>query len=237
MAYSSPRPRGWGHRGHPQHPTMERCVVGCCSVPRLRSPVFPTLNPPVLSWVLIPPGPSTSPYPVVVPKYDMTAECPVDVQVQLRDVPGGDQGLLLHFLWENRGGGAGVRDTVPDLSPGALLGREPWGHHGSVSCRNLLPSLGRLGMAGVPTMPVELCEGLCPVVGGEVSEGQLGWEGTGGQSRWGGVMGVLCPRWRIRETTKEPTLMQTPKGCFTNSSMCSSIGHTVEQEFGPRGGF
>ena len=153
-----------------------------------------------------PPGPAASPVRLAVLKHDVVAELPDDVQVYLRDVPGGDQGILLHFLWENRGGGAVVRDTDPDLSPGALLGREPWGHHGSVSCRNLLPSLGRLGMAGVPTVPVELCEGLCPVVvGGEVSEGQLGWEGTGGQSRWGGVMGVLCPRWRIRETTKEPT--------------------------------
>ena len=90
--------------------------------------------PLVLPWVLIPPGPSTSPYLVVVPKYDVTAERPVDVQVHLCDVPGGDQVLLSHFLWENQGGGAGIRDTVPVLSPGALLGREPWGHHGSVSC-------------------------------------------------------------------------------------------------------
>ena len=64
VASSSPRPQGCEHRGHPQHPTMERCVVGCCSAPRLGIPVFPTQNPPVLSWVLIPPGPSTSPYPV-----------------------------------------------------------------------------------------------------------------------------------------------------------------------------
>ena len=98
VASSSPRPRGCGHRGHPQHPTMEQCVVGCCFVPCLRSPVFPTQNPPVLHWVVIPLGPSTSPYPLVVPKYDVTAERPVDVQAYLRDVPGGDQGLLSHFL-------------------------------------------------------------------------------------------------------------------------------------------
>ena len=86
----------------------------------------------------------------------------------------------------------------------------------------------------MPSVPMDLCEGLCPaVVGGEVTEGQHGWEGTGGQSRWGGVMGVLCPRWRIQETTKEPTLMQTHEGCFTNSSMGSSICHTVEQGLGP----
>ena len=78
--------------------------------------MFPTQKPLVLPWSPIPPGPSASPYPLEVPKHDVTAECPVDVQVYLRDVLGGDQGLLLHFLWENRGGGAGVRDTDPDLS-------------------------------------------------------------------------------------------------------------------------
>ena len=60
----------------------------------------------------------------------MAAELPDDVQVYLRDVPGGDQGVLLHFLWENRGGGAGVRDTDPNChevpcwagSPGATMG-------------------------------------------------------------------------------------------------------------------
>ena len=68
-------------------------------------------------------------------------------------------------------------------------------------------------MAGVPTVPVELCEGLCPVVvGGEVSEGQLGWEGTGGQSRWGGVMRVFCQRLRIQETTKAQTPIQRHEG-------------------------
>ena len=41
----------------------------------------------------------------------MAAQRPVDIQVYLRDVLGGDKGVLLHFLWENRGGGAGVRDT------------------------------------------------------------------------------------------------------------------------------
>ena len=177
------------------------------------SEFFPYPESPGPPRVLIPPGPSTSPYPVVVPKFDVTAERPVDVQVDLRDIPGADQGLLLNFLWENRGGGAVVRDTDPDLSPGALLGREPWGHHGSVSCQTLLPSPGRLWMAGVPTVPVELCEGLCPaVVSGEVTEGQPEWEGTGGQSRWGGVMGVFCQRSRIRETTKVLTPMQTHEG-------------------------
>ena len=101
-----------------------------------------------------PPGPAASPDPLAIPKYGVAAERPVEVQVYLRDVPGGDQGLLLHFLWENWGGGAGVRETDPDFSRAAVLGREPWGHHGSVSCRNLLPSSGRPGMAGVPTMPV-----------------------------------------------------------------------------------
>ena len=192
MASSSLRPRGRGHGVHPQHLTMQLCVAGCCSSPGLGSPVFPTQKPLVLPRSPIPPGPSASPYPVVVPKHDVTAECPVDVQVYLRDVLGGDQGLLLHFLWENRGGGAGIRDTDPDLSRAAVLGREPWGNHGSVSCRNLLPSSGRPGMVGVPTEPMELCEGLCPaVVGGEVTEGQPGWEGIGVQPRWEGTWGVV----------------------------------------------
>ena len=116
--------------------------------------MFPSQKPPVLPRVPIPPGTSASPYPVVVPKHDVTAECPVDVQVYLRDVLGGDQGLLLHFLWENQGGGAGVGDTDPDLSRAAVLDREPCGHHGSVPCRNLRPSSGRPGMVGVPTLPV-----------------------------------------------------------------------------------
>ena len=110
----------------------------------------------------------------------------------MRDVLGGDQGLLLHFLWENRGGGAGIRDTDPDLSRAAVLGWEPWGNHGSVSCRNLLPSSGRPGKVGVPTVPVELCESLCPaIVGREVTEGQPGWDGIGVQPRWEGTWGVV----------------------------------------------
>ena len=84
----------------------------------------------------------------------MAAERPVYVQVYLRDVLGGDQGLLLHFLWENQEGGAGVGDRDPDLSRAAVLDREPCGHHGSVSCRNLLPSSGRLVTAGVLTVLV-----------------------------------------------------------------------------------
>ena len=80
------------------------------------------------------PWPSSLTRPLAVLIYDVAAERPVDVQVYLRDVPGGDQGLLLHFLWENWGGGAGVRETDPDFSRAAVLGREPWGHHGSVSC-------------------------------------------------------------------------------------------------------
>ena len=104
-----------------------------------------------------------------------------------------------HFLRENLGGVAGIRDTDPDLSPGALLGREPWGHHGSVSCRNLLPSPGRPGTGGVSTVPVELCEGLCQaVVSGEVTEGQPGWEGTevspGGEGHGGVLPKIANPR-------------------------------------------
>ena len=76
-----------------------------------------------------PPGPAASPDPLAIPKYGVAAERPVEVQVYLRDVPGGDQGLLLHFLWENWGGGAGVRDrprpvTSCRAGQGALW--SPW---------------------------------------------------------------------------------------------------------------
>ena len=71
------------------------------------------------------PGPAASPDPLAIPKYGVAAKCPVDVQVYLGDVPGGDQDLLLHFLWENWGGGVGVRDTDPHLSRAAMLAREP----------------------------------------------------------------------------------------------------------------
>ena len=40
---------------------------------------------------------------------------------------------------------------------------------------------------------------------------------------------VLCPRLRIRETTKEPTPMQTHEGLFTSSSLGPSIPDTAEQ--------
>ena len=72
-----------------------------------------------------PPGPAASPDPLAVLKYDVAAQHPVDVQVYLRDVLGGDKGVLLHFLWENRGGGAGIKDTDPDLSRSDVQGREP----------------------------------------------------------------------------------------------------------------
>ena len=170
----------------------------CCWLlllpPASEAPCFLPRSPQASPGAWNPPGPGASPDPIAGPKHGVAAERPVDVQAYLRDVPGGDQGLLLHFLRENWGGGAGIRDTDPDLSPAAVLGREPWGHHGSVSCQNLLPSPGRPGMAAVRTMPRGPM-GLCPaVVGWEVTEGQPGWEGTGGQPRWGGDMGVLCSR-------------------------------------------
>ena len=125
----------------------------------------------------------------------MAAEHPVDVQVYLRDVPGGDQGLLLHFLLENRVAGAHVRDTDPNLSRAAMLGREPWGHNGSGSAETSCLSLGGRGWRECPPSPWDLCEGLSQaVVGEEVTEGQPGVEGMWGQPRWGGDMEVLCPR-------------------------------------------
>ena len=48
---------------------------------------------------------------------------------------------------------------------------------------------------------------------------------------------VLCPRLRIRETTKEPTVMQAHEGLLTSSSLDPSIPDTEEQGLGPQGGF
>ena len=44
---------------------------------------------------------------------------------------------------------------------------------------------------------------------------------------------LLCPKLHIRETTKEPTQMQTHEGLFTSSSLGPSIPDTVEQGLGP----
>ena len=118
------------------------------------------------------------------------------------------------------------------------LGRDPWGHHGSVYCQNLLPSSGRPGMAGVPTVlmgPVWRPVPSCCRQGGDWVLPWVG--GDRGSAKVGGDMGVLCPRLRIRETTKELTPMQTHKGWFPNSSLRPSTPDTAEQGLGPRGGF
>ena len=67
------------------------------------------------------------------------------------------------------------RDTDSDLSRAAMLGREPWGHHGSGSAETSCLSLGGRGRRECPPSPWDLCEGLSQaVVGGEVTEGQPG---------------------------------------------------------------
>ena len=48
---------------------------------------------------------------------------------------------------------------------------------------------------------------------------------------------LLCPGLRIRETTKEPTLMQVHKGLLASSSLGPSAPVTAEQGLGPRGEF
>ena len=181
-------PGGWC--GHPHHPTMEPCVVGCYCSPW---PQRPRLPYPKASEARKPPGPAASPVRLAVLKHDVVAELPDDVQVYLRDVPGGDQGILLHFLWENRGGGAGVRNRDPTChkvpcwagSPGATM----------VVCpaeTSFLP-LGGQGRRECPPCPWDLCDGLCPaVVGREVTEFHPGWEGIGVQSRWEGTWGCCA---------------------------------------------
>ena len=62
---------------------------------------------------LKPPGPAASSDPLAVLKHDVAAELLDDVQVYLCDVPGGDQGVLLHFLWKNRGEGAHSPPPLP----------------------------------------------------------------------------------------------------------------------------
>ena len=98
-----------------------------------------------------PPAPAASPDPLAIPKYGVAAERPVDVQVYLRDVPGGDQGLFLHFLWENRGGGAGVRDR-PRPVTSCCAGEGALGPPWECALRKLFPSSGRPGMAKVSTV-------------------------------------------------------------------------------------
>lgn len=46
-------------------------------------------------------------------------------------------------------------------------------------------------------------------------------------------LGMLCPRSRFEETTKEPTGMQSHEGLLTSSSLGPSIHHAAEQELGP----
>ena len=75
-------------------------------------------------------------------------------------------------------------------SPGATMGVCP--------AKNSVFPLGGWGWRECPLCPWDLCKGLClAVVSGEVTGGQPEWEGTRGQSRWGGDMGVLCTRLRI----------------------------------------
>ena len=167
-----------------------RVLLAAIAPPGLRGPVFLTQKPPRPQS---PPGPAASSARLAVLKHDVAAELPDDVQVYLRDVPGGDQGILLHFLWENRGGGAGVRDTDPTChevpcwagSPGATMGVCP-------AETSFLP-LGGQGRRECPPCPWDLCDGLCPaVVGGEVTECHPGWEGIGVQPRWEGTWGCCA---------------------------------------------
>ena len=76
------------------------------------------------------PGPAASPDPLAIPKYGVAAEHPGDIQVYLQDVPGGDQGLLLHFCGkpgEEEQASGTQTPTCHELlcwagSPGATMG-------------------------------------------------------------------------------------------------------------------
>ena len=60
LTSSSLRPQGWGHVGHPHHPTMEWSVVGCCCSPWCQRPRFPYPEAPGTPK---PPSPAASPDP------------------------------------------------------------------------------------------------------------------------------------------------------------------------------
>ena len=60
VASSSVRPRGWGHGVHPKQPTMQPCVVGCCSSPGSEA-LCSLPRSPRSSWVLIPLAPQPHP--------------------------------------------------------------------------------------------------------------------------------------------------------------------------------
>ena len=147
----------------------------------LRSP-----RGPEASW------PSSLTQHIAVLKHDVAAERPVYVQVYLRDILGGDQGLLLHFLWENRGGGAGVRNRDPTCHKVPCWAGSPGATMGVSTAENSFLSLGGRAWWECPPCPWDLCDGLCPaVVGREVTECQPAWEGIGVQSRWEGTWGVV----------------------------------------------
>ena len=154
VASSSLRPRGCGH---PHHPTMERCVVGCYCSPWPQRPRFPY---PEASRAPKPTGPVASSDPLAVLKHDVAAELLDDVQVYLRDVPGGDEGSS--FISCGKTGeeelASGTQTTAcPQLpswagSPGATMGMCP--------TENSFLLLGGRGQPECPPWPWDLCKGL-----------------------------------------------------------------------------
>ena len=80
----------------------------------------------------------------------------------------------------------------------------------------------RLSSYGVPVPPQKLfLDHVSPVKSGPSAH----------------ISELLCPRLRIRETTEEPTPMQTHEGLFTSWSLCPSTPDTAEQGLGLQGGF
>ena len=78
---------------------------------------------------------------------------------------------------------------------------------------------GWLGSGALPPLPVSPC--LCAWGTEGLRGGSVALEGMSGQQAL-----VLCPRLLIRETTKEPTPMQTPEGFFTSWSLGPSAPDT-----------
>ena len=86
------------------------------------------------------------------------------------------------------------------------------------------PSVQGAGAGRVPGHFLPSPHPCACVPGAQRACGAVAWPWKGCQDN--GL--VLCPRLRIRETTKEPTPMQTPEGFFTSWSLGPSAPDTEE---------
>ena len=131
------------------------------------------------------PRPSSLTQPLAVLKHDVAAERPVDVQVYLLDVLGGDQGLLLHSCGKTGEEEQASRTQNPTCHELPCCSGSPVVTMGVCLEETSFLPLGSQGWRDCRSCPWDLCDGLCPaVVGGEVTECQPGGEGIRVQPRW-----------------------------------------------------